>query len=121
MPFPFENLNAYQQSLKVVSLAQDVCSRNKDKSLLRLFDQFTRAAWSIPLNIAEGNGRWHKPDKKQFFWVARGSAFECVPIIQILKERGVLDQPTYAHCYFLLEEISKMLSGLIKSVDLEKT
>ncbi|MGZ3781951.1 MAG: four helix bundle protein [Pseudobdellovibrionaceae bacterium] len=43
-----------------------------------LADQLSRAALSIPLNIDEGNGRWHNGDKRNFFWIARGSAFECV-------------------------------------------
>jgi hypothetical protein len=32
-----------------------------------LMDQLFRASLSIPLNISEGNGRWHKGEKRNFF------------------------------------------------------
>ncbi len=82
-----------------------------------LLDQLSRAALSIPLNIAEGNGRWHAGDKRQFFWIARGSVFECVPLIEVLKTREVLQQKDYEKCRESLSGLGKMLSGLIKAVD----
>ena len=41
---------------------------------------------------------------------------ECVPIIQLLKKMGLIDEEKYSELYSLAEETSKMLSGLIKSV-----
>jgi four helix bundle protein len=76
-----------------------------------------RASLSIPLNIAEGNGRWHKAEKRQFFWVARGSAFECVAILHVMARRGLLADDTVGTLYDNLTEISKMLAALIRSVD----
>jgi four helix bundle protein len=80
-------------------------------------DQLQRASLSIPLNIAEGNGRWHKPDKRQFFWIARGSSFECVPLLEILHSRGLLPEVDYQVFRMELEEIAKMLTGLIKAIE----
>jgi len=47
--------------------------------------------------------------------MARGSTFECVAILDILKSRQIIDQGIYDKYYVILEEISKMLSGLINS------
>ena len=47
-------------------------------------DQWLRAAQSIPLNIAEGNGKHSLKDRSRFFDIARGSAFECAAIHDIL-------------------------------------
>lgn len=87
MPFPFENLTVYQEAIRWADTADELCKELKGRISNSLKDQLCRAALSVSLNIAEGNGRWHKGDRRQFFWVARGSAFECVPIIQILRRR----------------------------------
>ena len=78
MSFPFEDLVVYQRAVTWVTTAAKLSSTLKGTNLAPLADQLVRAATSVPLNIAEGNGRWHKGDKKQFFWIARGSVFECV-------------------------------------------
>ena len=82
-----------------------------------MIDQLSRAALSIPLNIAEGNGRWHKGEKRQFFWIARGSTFECVPIIQVLHRKNLINEQQYAGYYEQLDVIAKMLTNLVKSVE----
>jgi len=70
MAFSFENLKVYRDSLTWVEEAHRCLGeldRNCPKSVR---DQLARAALSIPLNIAEGNRRWHKAEKKQFYWIA---------------------------------------------------
>lgn len=79
-------------------------------------DQLCRAALSIPLNIAEGNGRMHPREKRQYFCTARGSLLECVPIIRLCAAIDYLDKKNHEELYGLAEEIGKMLSGLIKSI-----
>ena len=77
-------------------------------------DQLFRASLSIPLNIAEGNGRWHKGDKRNFFWTARGSVFECVPLVQLLQRGQFISETEYNAVYGRLEELSKMITGLVQ-------
>lgn len=102
--------------MRWVAHVETLCRSLRSTISRPFLDQLTRAALSIPLNIAEGNGRWHKKEKRQFLWIARGSVFECVPIIQILREKEVVSEEEYSKLYIALERMSKMLSGLIKSV-----
>lgn len=117
MPFSFENLDVYQTALEWVERADHLCKTLKGQVSGSLLDQLMRASTSISLNIAEGNGRWHKAEKRQFFWIARGSTFECVPIIQVLQRKGLLKASEYESAYGLLERLAKMLTGLVQSVE----
>lgn len=117
MTFPFENLDVYKRSLDFVESIETLNIQLKGKVSYSMIDQLSRAALSIPLNIAEGNGRWHKGDKRQFFWIARGSTFECVPIIQVLHRKSLIDEQQYAGYYEQLDVIAKMLTNLVKSVE----
>jgi four helix bundle protein len=90
MSFTFENLNIYQRSLCFVAEIESIISELRTSMSRNFIDQLSCAALSVPLNIAEGNGRWHKGDKRNFFWIARGSVFECVPLIETLKRKNLL-------------------------------
>ncbi|PLX22749.1 MAG: four helix bundle protein, partial [Salinivirgaceae bacterium] len=48
--------------------------------------------------------------------IARGSAFECVAIFDYLKDQDIIDQSQFREFYSKLEEISKMLYALIKTL-----
>jgi four helix bundle protein len=76
-----------------------------------------RASVSISANIAEGNGRFTKPDRRHFFGIARGSVQECVPLLELARRRNLIDDATHAGLKGHLEEISRMLSGLINGLD----
>ncbi len=79
-----------------------------------------RKGWTIflyQLNIAESNGRWHKGEKRQFFWIARGSVYECVPIIQVLYRKQLINKEKYTNYYEQLDVMAKMLTNLVKSVE----
>jgi four helix bundle protein len=116
MAFMFENLDVYQKS---VDLADDILAlTSKLPSEYRfLSDQLNRAALSISANLAEGNGRFTKPDRRNFFLIARGSTQECVPLLEIARRRGLLADPTAADLKSRLEVIAKMISGLIAGLE----
>ncbi len=96
MPFLFENLNVYQKALTWVKDVENLCRASQGQTSPGLLNQLSRASLSIPLNIAEGNGRWHKAEKRQFYWIARGSVFECVAVIQVLKSCDDLEEAQFS-------------------------
>jgi len=114
MSFLFEKPDVYQ---KAVIFAKDAInvSENLPKGNSFLSDQLKRAALSISLNIAEGNGRWHKKDRRNFFAIARGSCAECVPILQLLRDNRHIDAGEQEKLKSTADDIAKMLTGLIKS------
>jgi four helix bundle protein len=80
-------------------------------------DQLRRASLSIMLNIAEGSSRFSNKDRKNFMIIARGSAFECAAILEYMFESSGLSEEKFHNYTSDLEEISKMLYGLIRNLD----
>ncbi|MCF8261775.1 MAG: four helix bundle protein [Melioribacteraceae bacterium] len=112
--FGHEKLKVYQSSLQFVDF---VYQHTKDlPKSNNIIDQINRASNSIPLNIAEGNGKLTPKDKARFFDIARGSAFECASCLDVMLIRTMLDESAVLQGKMILHEIVSMLVGLIKSV-----
>jgi four helix bundle protein len=113
--FAFEKLLVYQ---KAVDFADEVCRRTESfpRGYGFLVDQLNRASLSIAANIAEGNGRFTKPDRRNFFGIARGSIQECVPLLELAARREILSRNDHDMLKSRLEEVARMLSGLIKGL-----
>jgi four helix bundle protein len=77
-------------------------------------DQWLRASQSIPLNIAEGNGKSSEADRRRFFEIARGSALECAAIQDVLVVSRVLEMEQSNERKIDLDRIAAMLSRLGK-------
>lgn len=120
MAFAFEKLIVYQ---KAINFADQVCQLTEQfpRGYGFLVDQLNRASLSIAANIAEGNGRFTKPDRKNFFGIPRGSVQECVPLLELARRRQLFDDAAHAEMKERLEEIARMLSGLINGLEIRKT
>ena len=75
-------------------------------------DQWLRASQSIPLNIAEGNGKTAEADRRRYFEIARGSALECAAIQDVLVVGKALDQAESRKRKIELDRMAAMLSRL---------
>lgn len=116
MAFTFEKLVVYQKS---VDFADQICQHTEQftPGYGFLVDQLNRASISIAANIAEGNGRFTKPDRNHFFAIARGSAQECVPLLELANRRKLLSAEEHSGLKADLEEIARMLAGLINGLE----
>jgi len=116
MGLNFEELDVYR---KAIDLVNDIYSLTKTfpkDETFGLTSQLRRAAVSIPTNISEGSAR-AKRDFSRFIDIARGSVFECVTLLQISGKQHHLGDREYAEMRSDLTELSRMLSGLKKSVN----
>jgi four helix bundle protein len=77
-------------------------------------DQLDRASTSIPLNIAEGNGKYAPKDRCRFFDIAHGSALECAAGVDVLVAKAKLAPEQIRPGKERLQIIVRMLMGLIK-------
>jgi len=77
-------------------------------------DQLDRASTSIPLNIAEGNGKFSARDRARFLEMARGSALECAACLDVLFVRKLATEQQVAGQKEKLARIVQMLIGLLR-------
>ncbi|MBK6860353.1 MAG: four helix bundle protein [Saprospiraceae bacterium] len=84
--FEFQNLEIYKKA-KAFHVAMNLLIQ-KTKLQKNIVDQLYRASFSISLNIAEGSGRFSKPDRRNFFIISRSSVFECVAIVDSILDEG---------------------------------
>ncbi len=114
--FDHEKLAVYQESIRFVTWA-DGLLETIPKSLA-VYDQLDRASTSIPLNIAEGNGKYTAPDRCRLFDIARGSALECAACLDVLvaKKKEVQAEQGKE----MLARIVSMLVGLIRSTSSDR-
>jgi four helix bundle protein len=116
MPFLHERLSVYQTSLDLLTHATDVIE-HLSRGRSHIADQLSRAATSITLNIAEGAGKFSKPDKRRYYLTALGSTTECAAILDVCVRLKVISEKQHAGGKKMLEELASMLTGLAKSME----
>ncbi|MCJ8499270.1 four helix bundle protein [Desulfatitalea alkaliphila] len=106
--FDHERLDVYRVSMTFVAWAYRLCKRLKGFDR-HARDQLLRSSQSIPLNIAEGNGKPPSADRNRFFRIALGSALECAATIDVLIACEAIDSKTGNDGKRLLVRIVSML------------
>ena len=108
--FDHDRLDVYQLSIEYVANAFEL-SRSLEGIHRHARDQWLRAAQSIPLNIAEGNGKRSLKDRARFLDIARGSALECAAIQDVLVVSGGLNPET---CFELKSKLVRIVAMLTR-------
>ena len=75
-----------------------------------LADQLRRAAASVTLNFSEGSGKSSARDRRRFFNIAKGSAYEVAAVLDVAVQFGVLDFDTRARGLALCDHLGGMLT-----------
>ncbi len=82
-----------------------------------LRSQVTRAAVSIPSNIAEGSSRQSDLDYKRFLEMSLGSAFELETQLLIVQELVLIPNPESLNPLIAeLQDEQRMINGLISTL-----
>ena len=103
---------AHQVTLKIYKISKEFPADEK----FGLVSQMRRAAASIATNLIEGGYRLNRAEYRQFVGIARGSSGELKYHILLAKDLGYLSKNDYVVLRGELDEISKMLMGLAKSL-----
>jgi len=110
--FDHEKLEVYREALAFVAWLSGVLENAVRVGDVK--DQLDRASASVPMNIAEGNGKYGPKDRCRFFDIAHGSALECAAGLDILVAKGKLTAEQIRPGKEILQGVVRMLMGLIK-------
>ena len=110
--FDREKLDVYQEAIAFCGWVGEFLTTISAKAAAK--DQLDRASTSIPLNIAEGNGKFSAKDRARFLEVARGSALECAAFLDVLLVQKLASEQQVAGQKEKLARIVQMLIGLLR-------
>jgi len=112
--FEFQNLEVYKKAKTFHLECKGLILNRKLDSYVK--DQLGRASFSIVLNIAEGSAKFSKPDRRNYFVTSRGSVFECVAVLDMLCEQGIIGKEEFEVFIKKADELSRILYAMIKNL-----
>lgn len=112
-----KDLLVWKKSIDLVEQIYKFTKQFPKEELYGITNQMRRCAVPIPANIAEGSGRKNKAEFIQFLHIALGSASELETHLIISQRLGFLSSNSYDEIMNALNEIIKMICGLINSLN----
>jgi len=110
--FDHEKLDVYQESIAFCGWVGELLGQISAKTAAK--DQLDRASTNLPLNIAEGNGKFSTVDRARFLEIARGSALECAACLDVLEVRKLVTGQRILSGKERPVRIVNMLMGMLK-------
>jgi four helix bundle protein len=112
----YKDLVAWKKGMELVKGIYDATDSFPQHETYGLVSQLRRAAVSIPSNIAEGQAHYTNPQFVRFLRHARGSLAEIETQLLIALDRGYILKPRSEELFSQMDELGRILSGLIKSM-----
>ncbi len=109
--YSFKKLIVWQKAMDFAEICLGIT--NSMKNHFRLIEQLESASASIAQNIAEGNGRVSTKEYIHFLYIARGSLYESITILNLFYRKIYITNAQLSDLENLGMEISKMLNSLI--------
>ena len=116
----YKDLLVWQKGIDVSKQVYALTEKFPKEEVYGLTSQMRRAAVSIPSNIAEGRNRGTRKDFVQLLRISNGSVAELQTQIEIAKQLPKTSTFSYEETENTLNEISKMLSSMIRKLNLPK-
>ncbi len=111
--FGFKELIVWQRAMDLANKCLEITENIKGH--YRLCEQLEACSCSVPQNVAEGKGRFSTKEFIHFLHIARGSLYETITVLILLKRRKLINQQQLEELEALGLEIVKMINALISS------
>ena len=114
--YSFEKLDVWNLSRKLTKNIYQISKKFPNEEKFGLVSQMRRAAVSVPSNISEGAARNSRKEFINFLHIAQGSVSELETQILISRNLGFIEPKKVEPLLQELDEISKMIIGLQRSL-----
>jgi len=115
----FRQLKVWERAHRLVLAIYKASAGFPKEELYGLTSQIRRASASVPTNIAEGCGRGSDADFARSLQLAMGSACEMEHQLLLSVDLGFLGRDDFTPLQADVEEVKRMLSGLLKTLRTE--
>ena len=115
-----EDLEVFKKSHDLVLEVYSITDKFPVREKFGLIPQMRRAAISIPANLMEGGERLGRLEYRRFVGIAKGSAGELKYYFFLARDLGYVSDHDHSAFRRQIDEISKMLSGLVKTLSTPK-
>lgn len=102
----------WNKAMEIVQEVYRLTPRLPREETYGLRSQITRAAVSVPANVAEGWTRESSREKSQFLAVAQGSLAEAETLLTLCERLGWFPETETIRLRGLLDEVSRMLTTM---------
>lgn len=113
----YKELKVWQKGRELVKFIYELTKKFPKEEVYALTSQVRRAVVSIPSNIAEGTGHFSTKEFSRFLEIAYASSCELDTQIILSFDLNFITQVELNNFSIYVEEIQKMLNGLIKSLE----
>jgi four helix bundle protein len=111
----YRNLIVWQKAMEAAREIYRLVPRLPREETYGMRSQITRAAISIPANIAEGWARESEKEKAHFLAIAQGSLAEAETLLTLCEQVGWFPEAETVHLRNFWDEVGRMLTTLRRS------
>ena len=117
MQFGYENLDVWNKAVDfAVSVVETVDNISTNRKHYRLLEQIESSSTSVSMNLAEGKGRFSKKEFIQYCYIARGSLYETMTLLEIFRRVKWISDSQFQCLNSDGIQIASMIKGLINAL-----
>ena len=117
MLFGYENLDVWNKAVDfAVKVVETVDNISTNRKHYRLLEQIESSSTSVPMNLAEGKGRFSKKEFIQYCYITRGSLYETMTLLEIFRRVKWISDSQIQSLNSDGIQIASMIKGLINAL-----
>ena len=113
----FRNLKAWQQAKELAALSAAAIAKLPLYERYALGDQWRRAAYSVVLNLAEGNSRRGPREFRRYLDIARSSLHEVEGVLELVDALSYLEEAELRGLRIKRANCARLVYALLRSID----